>query len=184
MDGLLASTNYTIEGVDAGTGDTEITLGPGEKRRITFLLKDPATGLDVVKTLTFDGDSYSADLELTIKRGGQIVPQAKVRIGPSIGDQGVKHYSFYSVAPEAVAAIGDKVERHQAQAINENKNSPDRLVIPGPVDWAASATLILRWWRCQANQRRDSRFKPRSMTTRERQTGEAISDYGLGSRSR
>jgi YidC/Oxa1 family membrane protein insertase len=32
--------------------------------------------------------------------------------------------------------VGDKVERHLAPAINENKNSPDHLLIPGPVDWA------------------------------------------------
>jgi YidC/Oxa1 family membrane protein insertase len=136
VDSLLTSANYTVEGADAGTGDTELNLAAGERKRITFLLKDPATGLDVVKTLVFDGGSYVADLELTIKRGDQSVPQAKVRVGPSTGDQGVKHYSFYSVAPEAVVAIGDKVERHQSHAINENKSSPDRLVIPGPVDWA------------------------------------------------
>ena len=136
VDSLLASTNYAIEGVEPGTGDSELTLGAHEERRITFLLNDKATGLDVAKTLVLHGDSYIADLEVTIKRGDKIVPQARVRVGPSIGDQGVKRYSFYSVAPEAVAAIGDKVERHQARAINENKNSPDRLVIPGPVAWA------------------------------------------------
>jgi YidC/Oxa1 family membrane protein insertase len=135
VDALLASTEYSIEG-DSGTGDVELTLGAGEKKRITFLLKDGATGLDLAKTLTLDGDSYIADLEVTIKRGDQIVPQARIRLGPSIGDQGVKHYSFYSVAPEAVAAVSDKVERHVAQAINENKGSPDRMVLPGPVDWA------------------------------------------------
>jgi YidC/Oxa1 family membrane protein insertase len=138
-DALLTSTNYVINGVDGSTGDSELTLGAGEKKRITFLLNDKATGLDVVKTIELDADSYVAGLEVTIKRGGQIVPEAKLRIGPSIGDQGVKHYTFYSVAPEAVAAVGEKVEveRHQAQAINENKNSPDHLTIPGPVDWAS-----------------------------------------------
>lgn len=135
-DNLLTSTNYVIDGVDGAAGDSELTLGAGEKKRITFLLKDKATGLDVVKTLVLDADSYIADLEVTIKRGDQIVPQAKIRVGPNIGDQGVKHYTFYSVAPEAVAAVADKVERHLAQAINQNKNSPDRLAIPGPVDWA------------------------------------------------
>jgi YidC/Oxa1 family membrane protein insertase len=136
VDGLLTTTNYAIEGVEGGTGDSELVLGAGEKKRITFLLNDKATGLDVVKTLVLDADSYIADFEVTIKRGDKIVPQAKVRVGPSVGDQGVKHYTFYSVAPEAVAAVGDKVERHQAHAINENKNSPDHLAIPGPVDWA------------------------------------------------
>ena len=139
VDALLTSTNYVIDGVDSSTGDSELTLGAGEKRRITFLLNDKATGLDVVKTIELDADSYIAGLEVAIKRGGQIVPEAKLRIGPSIGDQGVKHYTFYSVAPEAVAAVGEKVEveRHQAHAINENKNSPDHLTIPGPMDWAS-----------------------------------------------
>jgi YidC/Oxa1 family membrane protein insertase len=139
VDAVLTSTNYVIEGVGNTTGDAELTLNPGEKRRITFLLNDKATGLDVVKTITLDADSYVADLEITLKRGGQVVPEAKLRIGPSIGDQGVKHYTFYSVAPELVAAVGDKVERHPAQGINENKSSPDRLVLPGPVDWAGVA---------------------------------------------
>jgi len=136
VDSLLASANYAIEGVDPGAGDIELTLGADEKKRITFLLRDNSTGLDVLKTIVLDAASYSADLEITIKRGDKIVPQARVRVGPSIGDQGVKHYSFYSVAPEAVAAIGDKVERHQPPAINVNKNSPDYMVLPGPVEWA------------------------------------------------
>jgi YidC/Oxa1 family membrane protein insertase len=138
-DSLLTSTNYVIDGADSSSGDSELTLGAGEKKRITFLLNDKATGLDVVKTIVLDADSYVADLEVTIKRGGQVVPEARLRIGPSIGDQGVKHYTFYSVAPEAVAAVGEKVEveRHQAHTINENKNSPDHLMIPGPVDWAS-----------------------------------------------
>jgi YidC/Oxa1 family membrane protein insertase len=136
LDSFLTSTNYTVEGVDGAAGDSEVTLGAGEKKRITFLLKDKATGLDVVKTLVLDADSYIAELEVTIKRGDQIVPQAKLRVGPSIGDQGVKEYTFYSVAPEAIAAVGGKVERHPAHAINENKNSPDRLALAGPVEWA------------------------------------------------
>jgi YidC/Oxa1 family membrane protein insertase len=139
VDALLTSTNYVIDGVDSSTGDSVLSLAAGEKKRITFLLNDKATGLEVVKTIVLDADSYAADLELTIKRGGQVVPEARLRIGPSMGDQGVKHYTFYSVAPEAVAAVGEKVEveRHQAQAINENKNTPDHLTISGPVDWAS-----------------------------------------------
>lgn len=136
VDSLLTSSNYSIEGVDPGTGDIELTLSPDEKKRVTFILREANTGLDIAKTIVFDAANYSADLEVTIKRGGQVVPQAKVRVGPSIGDQGVKHYTFYSVAPEAVAAIGDRVERHQPHSINVNKNSPDLMVLPGPVDWA------------------------------------------------
>ena len=136
VDSLMDSTDYAIDGVEPGTGDSELILGADEKKRITFVLNDKATGLDVIKTIAVDGNSYTVGFEITIKRNDKIVPQAKVRVGPSIGDQGVKHYSFYSVAPEVVAAVGDKVERHQAHAINENKNSPDHMTVAGPVDWA------------------------------------------------
>lgn len=139
VDGLLLSTNYSIEGVESSAGHAELRLAAGEKKRITFRLNDKGTGLDVVKTMVLDGDSYSVEFEITIKRGDLIVPQAKLRIGPSIGDQGVKHYSFYSVAPEVVASVGDQIERHLAQTINENKNSPDHLALGGPVDWSGVA---------------------------------------------
>ena len=96
-------------------------------------------GLQVRKTIAFDGDRYETDLSVQVKRGDAVVPQVKVAIGPSIGDQGVGHHTFYSVAPEGVAYVGDKLERHLAQSINENSSSPDRLVLNGPVDWAGVA---------------------------------------------
>jgi YidC/Oxa1 family membrane protein insertase len=136
LDGLLAEGDYAVEGVEGKTGDAELTLVANEKKSLTFTLKDSATNLEVVKTVTFRADDYKTGLEVRVKRGDQPVPQVKVQIGPSIGDQGVKHYNFYSVAPEAVAAVGDKVERHASSSINENKNSPDRLRLPGVVDWA------------------------------------------------
>jgi YidC/Oxa1 family membrane protein insertase len=138
LDTLLATTNYEVEGVDTPNGDVEITLSGNEKRSITFLIRDSGTGLNVMKRLTFDAERYSADIEVIIKRGDQVIPQVKLKIGPSIGDQGIKHYTFYSVAPEAIAAVGDKVERHAAAAINTNKKSPDLLSIAGPVDWAGT----------------------------------------------
>src|SRR4030095_6701925 len=116
--------------------ETELTLSGDENRSVTFSLKDPSTGLDVTKTIAFRANSYHVDLQLTIKRNDQIVPQAKVKIGPSIGDQAVVHYSFYSVAPEAIAFVNGKPERHSAQSVNENKGSPDRLAMLGPIDWA------------------------------------------------
>ncbi len=137
VDQLLMSNNYTVEGAD-GTTDSEVTLAANETKRITFRFNDPGTGLDVAKTIAVDGNSYDVDLEVTVTRGGAAVP-AKIRVGPSIGDQGVKHYTFYSVAPEAVASVGNPLEvvRHLAGTINGNSNSPDRLALGGPVDWGA-----------------------------------------------
>jgi len=44
---------------------------------------------------------------------------------------------LYSVAPEGVANVNNRLERHNAASINGNKTSPDRLALPGPIDWAA-----------------------------------------------
>ena len=138
LDGILQSRNYKLEG-ESNSGDVQLDLAAGEKKALQFVLSDAGTGLDVVKTIGFDADTYNVDFSVTAKRGSEPVPQVKVKIGTSIGDQGVGHYTFYSVAPEAVVAINDKVERHTAVSINGNKNSPDRLVLSGKVDWAGIA---------------------------------------------
>jgi YidC/Oxa1 family membrane protein insertase len=135
LDGTLASATYRIEGLDNNSaGDLELNLSSGEKKPLAFALDDPS-GVQVRKTLLFDADTYATDLSVSIKRAQQPVP-IKLTVGPSIGDQGVTHHTFYSVAPEAIAFANDKIERHQAASINGDKNSPDRLVQGGPVDWA------------------------------------------------
>lgn len=136
LDAALSSSSYAVEGVDAPGSDVEVILNGSEKRTITFSVRDGGSGLDVSKKMTFDASDYAVDLELKIQRGGQVVP-AKLKVGPSIGDQGIKHYTFYSVAPEGIASLSGKVERHPAVAINENKSSPDRLSLAGGIDWAA-----------------------------------------------
>lgn len=136
VDGALSSANYSIEGLEGTNTQNEVVLSGSELKRIAFSYRDPGTGLDVLKAITFRADRYEVELEVSLKRGDQPFPQTKVRIGPSIGDQGVPSYSFYSVAPEAIAVIGDKVERHAAQAINANSKSPDHLVLSGPAQWA------------------------------------------------
>ncbi|HEV2911985.1 MAG TPA: membrane protein insertase YidC [Pyrinomonadaceae bacterium] len=136
LDPLLASRNYQVKGADSG--ELSLDMGPGgpQQQSVEFILQDAPTGLSVVKNITFYADRYVADIEVKIARGGQTIPQVKLSIGPSIGDQGVTHYSFYSVAPEGIAVVNDKDERHLAVQIN-NKNG-DRLALNGPVDWAGS----------------------------------------------
>ena len=136
LDSLLSARNYDIEGYSDTAGDVQINLAANEKKRLSFLLRDTASNLEVTKSITFDSESYAADLEVKLRRGDQFIPQAKIQVGPSIGDQGVKNYNFYSVAPEAIAFVGDKIERHPGASINENKSSPDRLALAGDVDWA------------------------------------------------
>jgi YidC/Oxa1 family membrane protein insertase len=134
LDATLMGSGYAIEGVDSSSGDVELNLAGNEKKAVTFSIRDATSGLDVSKKIVFDASNYTIDLELKIKRGDQTVP-AKLKLGPSIGDQGIKHYTFYSVAPEGIASLAEKVERHTAASINESK--ADRLSLAGPVDWGA-----------------------------------------------
>jgi YidC/Oxa1 family membrane protein insertase len=136
LDSMLSTRNYSIDGFEKGAADVVINLTANEKKRLTFSLHDGANKLEIAKSITFDAESYSADLEVKATRGGEPMPQVKLQIGPSIGDQGIKYYSFYSVAPEAIASVSDKLDRYTGNAINENKASPDRLSLAGDVDWA------------------------------------------------
>lgn len=136
LDSLLASRNYQIAGAGADGEAINLDIGPGQTQTVEFVLQDEATGLSASKRVTFFADRYSADIEVKLTRNGQPLPQAKLMIGPSIGDQGVKHYSFYSVAPEGIAVVGEKDERHPAEQIN-HKNG-DRLALNGPLDWAGT----------------------------------------------
>lgn len=138
LDVALSGSTYRVEGVDSESGDVDLNLGPGEKKQITFVLED-ANRIQVRKTIGFDAERYDTDLSVLVKRGEETIPQVKITIGPSIGDQGVGYHTFYSVAPEAVAFVADKVERHLAAAINGNSGSPDRLFLNGPIDWAGVA---------------------------------------------
>ena len=138
FDAAIAAATYKVEGVDSATGDVEIDLSAGQKKEISFLLDD-GNGSQIKKTIYVDADSYTAGISLLLQRNGQVVPQAKLSVGPSIGDQGIGHHSFYSVAPEAVSFVGTGVVRHTADAINRNKNSPDHLNLNGPVNWAGVA---------------------------------------------
>lgn len=138
LDSLLASSTYRVEGADVSNGDVQLNLAAGETKQLTFVLED-SNGLQVRKTLSFHADQYQTGLSVQVKRGDTIVPQVKATIGPSIGDQGITHHTFYSVAPEGVAFVGDKLERHLAASINANSSSPDRLVLNGLVDWAGVA---------------------------------------------
>jgi len=138
LDGVLASSTYRVEGINGSDGDAELNLSPGEQKQLSFVLED-GSGLQVRKTLVFYADRYETDLTVLVKRADGSTPAVKMTIGPSIGDQGVSHHTFYSVAPEAVAFAGGKVERHTAVSINGNSSSPDRLVLNGPADWAGVA---------------------------------------------
>src|SRR6185295_9086738 len=135
LDAALSSSTYKVEGVDQPNGDVDLNLKEGQRKELTFVLED-SNGVQVRKKIVFDGDRYETGLAVSVKRGEQAVPQVKFTIGPSIGDQGVIHHTFYSVAPERVAYVNSHVERHPPAGINAQSGSPDQLVLNGAVDWA------------------------------------------------
>ena len=136
LDAALATSTYKVEGLQQESGDVDINLAKGEKKELTFVYED-ANRVQVRKKIAFDANYYETDLSLLVKRGDEAIPQVKVAIGPSLGDQGVAHHTFYSVAPEGVAYVNGKLERHPPAGINGKNN--DKLVLSGPVDWAGVA---------------------------------------------
>jgi YidC/Oxa1 family membrane protein insertase len=146
VNAALATRNYKISGIEGDSGNINLNLNPGESKRIDFSLHDDASNLDVTKSLTFSADSYSVDLAVNLKRADQFLP-ARLAVGPSIGDQGISHYSFYSVAPEGVASAGDQVHRVTAPEVHSDQEGwlfftskrpegADVKKIGGAVGWA------------------------------------------------
>jgi YidC/Oxa1 family membrane protein insertase len=125
IDRLLATSGYQVN---------ELPGSKNGEKSFEFVLTNESPRIQVSKIITFHPDRYSADIKVTFKRDDQISP-AKLLLGPSIGDQGIEHYTFYSIQPEGVAATGEKVGHHNAQAINQK--SSDKEVVDGAVDWAA-----------------------------------------------
>ena len=155
LDGALNGKNYRTVGPNAETGDETVNVLSGSKQ-IDFVVHDDATGLDVTKRFTFFADTYVSQLELKVARNNQPMPEAKVVIGPSIGDQSIEHFSFYSYAPEGIAMVNGEVRRTISLEVHSDKlNSgvfaslfewlglktpvakpADRESIEGPVQWA------------------------------------------------
>jgi len=141
LDAALGARNYRASDVE-GEGDARIEIRPGEERRVELKMTDASTGLDVTKTLTFKADSYNVILETRVAQNGQTLPNVKMAVGPNIGDQGTPHYTFYQVAPEAVAVGGGETMRLTATEIdNEKKNAEvngEKVQrVGGQVDWAS-----------------------------------------------
>ena len=137
IDEALAR-NYQIVGAE-GEGEPRVELKPGEKKTIEFSRTDAAGGLEVVKKLTFDAERYTVKTETRVTQNGQPVPNVRMVVGPSIGDQGISEYTFYSVAPEGVADNGEDVFRVRGNEVAENKDSPNVKPIGGLTQWAGVA---------------------------------------------
>jgi YidC/Oxa1 family membrane protein insertase len=141
LDATLASRNFAVEGVEAGATEAQLELKRGEQKSVEFRLSDPSSNLEVLKRLTFDADHYAVKLETKILQGGQPVPGAKIAVGPSIGDQGVQHFTFYSIAPEGVVALNNGVQHLTAHVddksaqVNENGEKTQVQKFDPPTRW-------------------------------------------------
>jgi YidC/Oxa1 family membrane protein insertase len=136
LDAALNTRNYQLVGLEGDNASSRLEVNPGESKRVEFKLTDPATGIEATKSLIFFADSYIVNLETRLTQNGQPLPNAKIAIGPNIGDQGVKEYTFYSVAPEGVGVAGGEVLRLYASSIAEDSQSPNVSNVRGPADWA------------------------------------------------
>lgn len=115
--------------------DETITLAEGQEKQIEFTLTD-ANGVEVKKSFLFRADSYVADLAVTVKRGGQSVPNTRLLIGASIGDHAINHHNFYHIESEAVAWVNGDIKRHQGgYAFTFDANNQATLADAGNIDW-------------------------------------------------
>ena len=127
---IVNERNYSIS-VD----DEEIELAAGDSKEIVFTLDGP-DGVKAEKKFVFRGDSYVADFAVTLTENGKTVPNTKIFIGPSTGDQGVPVYGFYTVEPEAVYSSNSTAERQYAASIISDDGKSGEVKINGALDWA------------------------------------------------
>jgi YidC/Oxa1 family membrane protein insertase len=137
VDSLLTTKNYRIGGVEGDVPAPQLEVRRGEQKSVEFSFTDPSSGLEALKKFSFDAERYVVKVETKVTQGGQTVPNVKMVVGPSIGDQGVPYYTFYSVAPEGVAFVGDSSQRFHASEIDGDKERPHVRAVDGPVHWAA-----------------------------------------------
>ncbi len=130
-DNFINERNYQVS-----VNDESIELGDGQSKQIDYVLKDEASGLEVTKSFIFHADSYITDLGVKLTKNGQPVPNTRLLIGSSIGDQGIKFHNYYHIEPEAVAYVNNSISRHQGASFTFDKNNQSLLSVDGNVDWA------------------------------------------------
>jgi YidC/Oxa1 family membrane protein insertase len=136
VDAAVGSRNFVVGGVEGAAPEAQLDLKAGEQKSVEFSLSEPGSGLEVLKKLTFDADHYAVRLETKVLQGGQPIPGVKIAVGPSVGDQGVQSYNFYSIAPEGIAAVGDESPEHLTAQVDEKKEKIHVQNFDAPARWA------------------------------------------------
>ncbi len=134
LDTLLNQRNYQVS-VD----EENIELSAGQSKQIDFVLKDEATGIEVTKSFTFSADSSITDLQVKLTKNGQVIPNTKLLIGASLGDQAIPHHNYYHIEPEGVAFVNGSVDRHLGTGLVTGDQTDGSLAVSGDVDWAGVA---------------------------------------------
>ncbi len=130
LDKFVNTTDYTVS-----ESEDTIELTGSESKTIEFTLKR-TDGTEVTKSFVFRADSYVSDLSIKLTKDGSPVPNTKLLIGPSIGDQGIERYNFYKVEPEGVGYVNGGADRQYAASIIESGQETGSVSVPGAVDWA------------------------------------------------
>ena len=139
IDGVLAGRTYRTVGSNTESGDETISVPNGSKQ-IDFVIHDDATGVDVTKRMTFFADKYVAQVELKLARNGQPMPDTKMVIGPSIGDQSIDLFSFYLTAPEGITMVNGEVHRINSLEVHAEKRNSG--VFASLFEWLGLKALV------------------------------------------
>jgi YidC/Oxa1 family membrane protein insertase len=131
IDSSVNERNYSV----SAPGDT-VELKAGEEKQIDFTLTD-GSGLEVTKTFLFRADSYLSDLGVKLKKNGQPVPNTRLVMGASIGDQSIAKHNFYHIESEAVGRVEGKVQRYPGASFTYTNNQA-AIPFTGAVDWAGT----------------------------------------------
>ena len=128
VDSLLSGNNFKVSAPIAATGDATLDVTSG-RQSLVFTMSDAATGTDVTKEVTFIPDRYITEVKLKIARQNQALPQAKIAIGPSIGDQSIDYYTFYLYQPEGLAMANGSVRRIPSLEVHADRRNT------GTINW-------------------------------------------------
>ena len=174
LNTLINDRNYAIS-----VPEENITLADGQEKQIDFTMTD-ASGVEVKKSFLFRANSYVADLGVTVKRGGQPVPNTKLLIGASIGDHAINNHNFYHIESETVAAVNGDIKRHQGNyTFTYDANGQASLSDAGTVDWAGVGDAYFAMLAVPASQAQGVEYKASKYDVQTRPYFESIFQWIL-----
>ncbi len=133
LDAYLNQRNYQVS-----VNQDNLDIAEGQTQKVDFVLRDEANGIEVTKSFNFSADSYLTDLQIKLTKNGEVVPNTKLLIGASLGDQGIAHHNYYHIEPEAVVFTGGAAERHQGASFKFDDKNEASLSVKGDIDWAGT----------------------------------------------